>query len=91
VTARGFGRPAITAECAAPFLRLGGLLVVSEPPPSSVAAAGERWPADGLALCGLAPERVWATAFHYRSLRQSSPCPDRLPRRVGVPAKRPLF
>src|SRR5665647_1662241 len=32
VTARSFGSPAVTAECAAPFLRLGGLLVVSEPP-----------------------------------------------------------
>jgi 16S rRNA (guanine527-N7)-methyltransferase len=86
VTARGFGRPAITAECGAPFLAVGGLLVVSEPP-----AGGERWPAEGLALCGLAPERTWATRFHYRSLRQREPCPDRLPRRIGVPAKRPLF
>src|SRR5205085_1444019 len=32
VVARGFGRPAVTAECGAPFLRTGGLLVVSEPP-----------------------------------------------------------
>ena len=34
VTARSFGRPAVTAECAAPFLRREGLLVVSEPPDS---------------------------------------------------------
>jgi 16S rRNA (guanine527-N7)-methyltransferase len=87
VTARGFGRPAITAECAAPFLRVGGLLVVSEPPD----ALASRWPPDGLALCGLAPERTWAPRFHYRSLRQVAPCPDRLPRRTGIPAKRPLF
>lgn len=32
VVARSFGRPAVTAECAAPFLGVGGLLVVSEPP-----------------------------------------------------------
>ncbi len=32
VVARSFGRPAVTAECAAPFLSVGGLLVVSEPP-----------------------------------------------------------
>lgn len=32
VVARSFGRPAVTAECAAPFLDVGGLLVVSEPP-----------------------------------------------------------
>jgi len=33
VVARSFGRPAVTAECAAPLLRIGGFLVVSEPPP----------------------------------------------------------
>jgi 16S rRNA (guanine527-N7)-methyltransferase len=31
VVARLFGRPAVTAECAAPFLGPGGTLVVSEP------------------------------------------------------------
>jgi 16S rRNA (guanine527-N7)-methyltransferase len=32
VVARSFGRPAVTAECAAPLLSAGGVLVVSEPP-----------------------------------------------------------
>ncbi|MDA8039165.1 MAG: class I SAM-dependent methyltransferase [Actinomycetota bacterium] len=32
VTARAFGRPAVAVECAAPLLRVGGHLVVSEPP-----------------------------------------------------------
>ncbi|MBN2621748.1 MAG: class I SAM-dependent methyltransferase [Acidimicrobiales bacterium] len=32
VVARGFGPPAVTAECGAPFLVVGGHLVVSEPP-----------------------------------------------------------
>lgn len=32
VTARAFGRPAVAAECAAPLLRVGGYLVMSEPP-----------------------------------------------------------
>ena len=31
VTARSFGPPAITAECATPFLREDGLFIVSEP------------------------------------------------------------
>jgi 16S rRNA (guanine527-N7)-methyltransferase len=35
VVARSFGRPAVTAECAAPLLSVGGFLVVSEPPPPS--------------------------------------------------------
>ena len=42
VTARSFGEPAWTMECAAPFLRPGGVLIVSEPP-SHVVAPGARW------------------------------------------------
>jgi 16S rRNA (guanine527-N7)-methyltransferase len=37
VVARAFAPPPVTAECAAPFLRLGGTLVVAEPPPSHAA------------------------------------------------------
>src|SRR5581483_4448045 len=33
VIARSFGAPAVTAECAAPFLEAGGVLVVASPPP----------------------------------------------------------
>ncbi|HLI55059.1 MAG TPA: RsmG family class I SAM-dependent methyltransferase [Acidimicrobiales bacterium] len=32
VVARSFAAPAVTAECGAPFLRSGGLLIVAEPP-----------------------------------------------------------
>ena len=88
VTARGFGPPAVTAECGAPFLRPGGHLVVSEPPDDDDAS---RWPAAALAALGLVAERTWREPFHYRSLRQAHPCPDRYPRRTGQPAKRPLF
>ena len=49
VVARSFGRPAMTAECAAPFLLRGGHLVVSEPP----GAVEGRWSAEGLAGLGL--------------------------------------
>jgi 16S rRNA (guanine527-N7)-methyltransferase len=93
VTARGFGPPAVTAECGAPFLTVGGRLVVSEPPdPPSADAA--RWPASGLAELGLAPDGAVAVGEpprHFQRLRQVEPCPDRYPRRTGVPAKRPLF
>jgi len=92
VVARSFGPPATLAECAAPFLAVGGWLVVSEPP--SEAQPGPetvRWPADGLAQFGLAREAVVAGEFSYQVLRQHSACPDRFPRRNGVPAKRPLF
>ena len=84
VTARSFGPPATVAECAAPLLRVNGCLVVSEPPEET-----ERWPAEGLALLGLFDEGSPVPGM--RRLRQDSPCPDAYPRRVGLPAKRPLF
>ena len=87
VTARAFGPPATTAECASPLLLVGGRLLVTEPPD---AAAGTRWPNAGLAVLGLGVERT-ATDPNVVLLRQVERCPDRFPRRVGMPAKRPLF
>jgi 16S rRNA (guanine527-N7)-methyltransferase len=40
VVVRSFGSPAVVAECAAPFLRVGGWLVVSEPPADDGGTAG---------------------------------------------------
>jgi 16S rRNA (guanine527-N7)-methyltransferase len=106
VVARLFGRPAVTAECASPFLKIGGYLVVSDPPggpieQSSVApgsnerpsgmSTGSRWPADGLAVLGLEQAEVLTTPFHFTVIRQAEQCPERYSRRTGVPAKRPLF
>jgi 16S rRNA (guanine527-N7)-methyltransferase len=92
VTARGFGPPAVTAECAAPFLAPGGRLVVSEPPTSEGADDASRWPPTGLAMVGLAPEQVApGLPAHYAVFAQQDRCPDRYPRRVGIPVKRPLF
>lgn len=90
VVARGFGPPAVTAECGAPLLRVGGRLLVSEPP-SDGPLEGSRWPSDGLAELGLAVGPAWTTKFHYQALIQVALCPDRFPRRTGVPLKRPLF
>jgi 16S rRNA (guanine527-N7)-methyltransferase len=87
VVARSFGPPAVTAECAAPFLRVGGILLVSEPP----GPAGPRWPAAGLAPLGLVPGERSAGAPRIQVLHQRSACPADLPRRTGLPAKRPLF
>jgi 16S rRNA (guanine527-N7)-methyltransferase len=88
VTARAFGKPAVTAECGAPLLRAGGVLVVAEPPNGA-----SRWSADGLALLGL--ERAWWGAVtpeaHFAVLRAVGACPERYPRRTGVPNRRPLF
>lgn len=88
VVARSFASPPVTAECAAGFLRAGGHLVVSEPPELSVS---ERWDAAGLRAVGMgdvAPQRRDA---NYVVITQLSTCDQRFPRRVGVPAKRPLF
>lgn len=88
VVARGFAPPAVTAECAAGFLVVGGQAVVSEPP----GGRPDRWPADGLAMLGMEPaDPVDAGGASYQVLRQCSACPERYPRRTGIPAKRPLF
>jgi 16S rRNA (guanine527-N7)-methyltransferase len=100
VVARGFGRPAVTAECGAPFLGVGGTLVVSEPPPDTDAELGDgasgrggeaRWPPTEVARLGLEPGPAWTDTFRYQALRQRQLCPTRFPRRPGIPAKRPLF
>jgi 16S rRNA (guanine527-N7)-methyltransferase len=82
VVARSFGAPAVVAECAAPLLRVGGQLVVSEPP----AEDPGRWPADGLALVGLVrddppvPAAAAGGRGRYASFTLVSLCPDRYPR-----------
>jgi 16S rRNA G527 N7-methylase RsmG len=50
VTARAFGEPLWTMECARPFLRDKGVLVVSEPPPAD--EDRERWPDESVAALG---------------------------------------
>jgi len=88
VVARGFGPPAVTAECAAPLLTVNGRAVVSDPPGGVV----KRWPVDGLGTIGMAPgSSIQAEGASYQVLVQESRCPPRFPRRVGIPAKRPLF
>jgi 16S rRNA (guanine527-N7)-methyltransferase len=88
VVSRSFGPPAVTAECGAPLLRPGGRLVVSEPPGGS---AG-RWPDAGLAEAGLqADGPLHIDDVHLMVLVRTADPIDRLPRRSGIPAKRPLF
>jgi 16S rRNA (guanine527-N7)-methyltransferase len=86
VTARGFAEPAVTAEIGAAFVQLGGVLVVSEPP-----AATERWPAASLAELGLAGAVSHKRGSHFVAMEKVMPTPERYPRPVGRPAKRPLW
>ena len=90
LVARSFGSPGTTAECASPLLAVGGRVIVSEPPGQQ---DGERWNRVGLALLGLErSERYrYLGRFGYQVLRKVDACEDRYPRRVGIPAKRPLF
>jgi 16S rRNA (guanine527-N7)-methyltransferase len=87
VVARSFGAPPVLAECAAGFLEPGGHLLVSEPPEGSEA----RWPQEGLRKLGMGPARVIEVGARFVLIEQIASCSDRYPRRVGVPAKRPLF
>lgn len=88
VTARSFGPPATTAECAAPFLVRGGSLVVSEPPNPPP----DRWPPDPLRALGLTVTLSRrAGEANFQVLEQTELCPERFPRRQGRPRTRPLF
>jgi 16S rRNA (guanine527-N7)-methyltransferase len=88
VTARSFGPPAVTAECAVRFLKVGGVLIVSEPPQDD---GPSRWKPDSLGQLGLhVGDRVRHGAA-YQVLKKVRATPPRFPRGVGVPGKSPLF
>ncbi len=88
VVARGFGPPAVTAECGAPLVEVGGRLSVSEPPGGDP----QRWPAEQLATLGLrmVESRVVGEAS-FVMLEKVEPSDARWPRRVGKPGQRPLW
>lgn len=87
VTARSFGPPGDTAECAAPFLRHGGQLLVSEPYDSVIT---DRWPSSGLVISGLEFSGEWQTEAgrYVRFTRNSDPI-ENIPRKGA--RKKPLF
>ena len=88
VTARSFGPPAVTAEAGVRFLRMGGRLVVSDPPGEGVL----RWPADGLASLGLRPlPRVVGARTSLAVAERWGTLEARYPRRGAAVRKRPLF
>jgi 16S rRNA (guanine527-N7)-methyltransferase len=89
VTARGFGPPAVTSECAAPLVAVGGRLVVSEPPGPYDPG---RWPADVLeSRLGLRPSPASGGGFGFVVLDKVAPCDPSFPRRVGLSRRRPLY
>lgn len=87
VTSRSFGPPAVTAECGAPFLVIGGVLVVAEPPIDDPS----RWDEAGLATLGLVARGRRGSTWGFMVLEKVSPTPPEFPRANGRPARRPLF
>lgn len=89
VVSRSFGPPAVAAECAVGFLDgIGAVVAISEPPDP----APNRWSTEGLNLLGLQlGELLKGPSGGIQTLHLVAECPDRYPRRVGVPSKRPLF
>ena len=87
VTARSFGPPPTTAECACRLLKLRGFLVVSEPPTTT-----KRWENPALEETGLISTKTYKQENGTFQVLQLQKNPgNRLPRRPGVPKKRPLW
>ncbi|MEM7324395.1 MAG: RsmG family class I SAM-dependent methyltransferase [Actinomycetota bacterium] len=82
VVARGFGPPAVTLECAAPLLRPGGQVIISEPP------VHRTWPADGLAELGLTQDQAEQGLAMFT---RTGSLPDDIPRSTKQLQRRPLF
>ena len=88
VTARSFARPSITAEIATGLVRLGGSVVVSDPPDSP----SGRWPVADLARLGLGAARpLVERGVHFSCLDKNRAANSDMPRSEGRPAKRPLW
>jgi 16S rRNA G527 N7-methylase RsmG len=87
VTARAFGPPTVTAECACRLLKQGGHLVVSEPPQET-----GRWTNKKLSVTGLTPiNYLQFEDSTFQVLQQVEKPEDNLPRKPGTPRKRPLW
>ncbi len=88
VTARGFARPAPTAEIATGFVAVGGVVVVSDPPEPDP----NRWPEAELESLGLGPAvGREARGLHFSVMRKVGPAPPDVPRPIGRPTKRPRW
>jgi 16S rRNA (guanine527-N7)-methyltransferase len=88
VTARSFGPPAVTAECGARFMKIGGVMIVSEPPEDSDPT---RWNTEKLVELGLEAKGRIRHGAAYQVLVKTQSTPDEFPRSIGTPRKRPLF
>ena len=87
VVARLFGPPAVTAECAVRFLKVGGVLLVSEPPESD----GSRWNQEGLEKLGLELSLLNFPTGSIAYFKKVADTPPSYPRPNGAPGRKPLW
>lgn len=105
VSSRSFGPPSVTAECARGFLSPEGILVVSDPPvvkrwsdedltqlnfkvERSYVYTAQPTGADAI---GLDDAGENSSSSSFTVIRAVGACPETVPRRRGIPRKRPLF
>jgi len=89
VVVRSFGPPSRVAECGTRFLRIGGVLVVSEPPGPEQGEA--RWNVKVLEELGLRLSSYVRNEFGFQVITKVGPTPDEFPRSTTSLKKRPLF
>ena len=87
VVSRAFGPPAAVAECSTGLLRVGGTLVVSEPP----AGGAARWPETPLSGLGLRLTGHSGAEPTFAVLERHAPADSTYPRPWKQIRKRPLF
>lgn len=81
VVARAFGPPALTAECAAGVVRVGGVFVVSEPPAAASDEQTKRWPGTSLARLGLSQPALHEHGGHrFAVFTKEASAPANIPR-----------
>ncbi len=89
LTVRSFGPPARVVECGSRFLRIGGILIVSEPPGPEQGSA--RWNTEVLARLGLELDQYVRETFGYQVIVKVRETPEEFPRSSTSMKKRPLF
>ena len=87
VFCRSFASPAITAECAAGLIKIGGLLVVSEPPDPRP----DRWSQEALAQLGFTEQEIITGPPKFLLLKLSQFPSIEVPRKWKKLVKSPLF
>ena len=87
VFCRSFASPAITAECAAGLIKIGGLLAVSEPPDPRP----DRWSQEALAQLGFTEQEIITGPPKFLLLKLSRFPSIEVPRKWKKLVKNPLF